>query len=574
MAVFTADAARAAADQTLLAYEQYRASFLELTRRARRRFETRDWSGAQQDALNRLLLYGHEVEPAVAALRQLLGPAPPTVLGARVKEAYAGLIGGRPDLELAESFFNSAMRRACHVDGVNPVLEFSGEGLDEPPPSGCALRHYRVTSSLEATFRQLLRDLPLEVPFEDVTRDAALGARAIAAEHPGRSYGSIELLAPLFFRNKGAYAVGRLFCGPERTPCPLVLALLNGPAGAFLDAVLLTADEASVVFGFTRSYFEVETDRPRAIVDYLRELMPLKRVDELYTGIGFNRHGKAELYRALMRHLRDDEGRFETAPGTRGMVMTVFTLPSFNVVFKVIRDRFGQPKRSNRQDVRRRYDLIFTSDRVGRLADAQEFEHLALPRSCFSDEVLAELARSAARTVHVQGSLVLLDHLYTERRVTPLNIHLQEASERAALDAVVDYGNAIRELAAANIFPGDLLLKNFGVTRHGRVIFYDYDEVEHLTDVCFREIPAPRTHEEEVADETWFRVGEHDVFPEEFPRFLGLPPHLARALLDAHHDLFSVRFWHGMQERQRAGEMLDFFPYPKSRRLRPLQPGP
>ncbi len=566
---FTADAARAAARRTLDAYEQYRRAFLELTRRAGRRFETRDWAGAQQDGLNRLLLYGHEVEPAVAALRELLGPEPPPALGAHAKEAYGALIAGRADLELAESFFNSAMRRACHVDGVNPILEFSGEGLDDPPPSGCDLRRYRVGGSLEATFRQVLHDLPLAVPFEDVGRDAALAARAIRAEHPGRSYGSVELLAPLFFRNKGAYAVGRLFCPGVGTPCPLVLALLNDSGGVYLDAVLLTADEASVVFGFTRSYFEVETDRPRAIVDYLRELMPLKRVDELYTGIGFNRHGKAELYRALMRHLRDDEGRFETAPGTRGMVMTVFTLPSFNVVFKVIRDRFGKPKRTDRDNVRKRYDLIFTSDRVGRLADAQEFEHLALPRACFSDDVLAELSRAAARTVHVQDQLVRLDHLYTERRVTPLNVYLQEATQPEALEAILDYGNAIRDLAAANIFPGDLLLKNFGVTRHGRVIFYDYDEVEHLTDVCFRELPEPRTHEEELADEAWFHVGEHDVFPEEFPRFLGLTPPLARALRDAHRELFSVRFWHDMQERQRAGEIVDFFPYPASRRLRP-----
>ena len=566
---FTADAARAAARQTLGAYEQYRQAFLELTRRARRRFETRDWAAAQQEALNRLLLYGHEVEPAVAALRQLLGPAPAPVLGAHVKEAYGALITARPDLELAETFFNSAMRRACQVDGVNPMLEFSGEGLDDPPPSGCELRRYGIAGSLEATLRQVLRDLPLDAPFEDAARDAALGARAIQAEHPRRGYGSIELLAPLFFRNKGAYAVGRLFCAGVPAPCPLVLALLNGPRGVSLDAVLLTADEASVVFGFTRSYFEVETEHPRAIVDYLRELMPLKRVDELYTGIGFNRHGKAELYRALMRHLRDAEGRFETAPGTRGMVMTVFTLPSFNVVFKVIRDRFGQPKRTDRQEVRRRYDLIFTSDRVGRLADAQEFEHLALPRACFADDVLAELSHAAARTVHVQDQLVRLDHLYTERRVTPLNVYLQETGEDAALEAILDYGNAIRDLAAANIFPGDLLLKNFGVTRHGRVIFYDYDEVEHLTDVCFREMPQPRNHEEEVAAEAWFHVGEHDVFPEEFPRFLGLAPRLARALREAHADLFSVRFWRDMQDRQRAGEMVDFFPYPKSRRLRP-----
>jgi len=269
-----------------------------------------------------------------------------------------------------------------------------------------------------------------------------------------------------------------------------------------------------------------------------------------------------------MRHLQGEDARFETAPGTRGMVMTVFTLPTFNVVFKVIRDRFAQPKRVDRQTVRSKYDLIFTSDRVGRLADAQEFQHLALPRDCFSGELLQELQEGAGHTVHVQDEMVLIGHLYTERRITPLNLYLQQASEAEALAAVLDYGRAVRDLAAANIFPGDLLLKNFGVTRHGRVIFYDYDEVEHLTDVNFREMPQPTTYEEEIADTPWFHVGEHDVFPEELPRFLGLTPRLARALHDVHGDLFSVRFWHDMQQRQRAGEIVDFFPYPQNRRLR------
>ncbi len=560
-------AAGVAAQRTLEAYEEYREAFLELTRRSRARFEARDWHGAQQDALNRLLLFGNKVEPAVLALRASLGAEPPPDLGARVKDIYTGLIDGRADLELAETFFNSAMRRAFHVDGVNPALEFSGEDLDDRPAGECRFRRYVVAGDLESALRSALRELPLDAPFQDLERDAVLAARAIRGEHPQLEHATIELLEPLFFRNKGAYAVGRLTCDDERRSCPLLLALLHEAGGVFLDAVLLTADEASVVFGFSRSYFHVEADRPRAVVEFLRVLMPQKRLDELYTSIGHHRHGKAELYRALIRHLRDDGGRFEPAPGTRGMVMTVFTLPTFNVVFKIIRDRFGQPKRTDREAVRRKYDLIFTSDRVGRLADAQQFEHLALDRSCFSEDVLAELDASARRTVRIGPERVLLEHLYTERRVTPLNLYLQNASDDEALHALLDYGSAIRDLAAANIFPGDLLLKNFGVTRHGRVIFYDYDEVDHLTDICFREMPEARNHEDEMADVPWFHVGEHDVFPEEFLRFLGLPRHLLGAFLDAHGDLFTVTFWRDMQRRQSAGEILDFFPYPQSRRL-------
>jgi isocitrate dehydrogenase kinase/phosphatase len=563
--------AAAAAQRTLEAYEQYREAFQDLTRRVRYHFERCDWLGAQQDALNRLLLYGHMVEPMVSALRQLLGTTPAPALGGRVKEVYAGLIAGRPDLELAESFFNSAMRRAFHVAGVNPLLEFSGEALDEPPPASPDVRTWEVggaAGELEDVIACILRELPLGVPYRDVEGDAALAAAAIRAEHPGRAYGRIELLTPLFYRNKGAYAVGRMVCRGPGESCPLVLALTNEPGGLVLDAVLLTADEASIVFGFTRSYFHVETEHPRALLEYLSQIMPHKRLDELYTGIGYNRHGKAELYRALMRHLRDDGGRLEPAPGTRGTVMTVFTLPTFNVVFKIIRDRFDQPKRTDREAVRRKYELIFTSDRVGRLADAQEFEHLVLDRANFSDETLRELTRVARRTVRVDGERVLLDHLYTERRITPLNLFLREAPDEEALEAVLDYGQAIHELAAANIFTGDLLLKNFGVTRHGRIIFYDYDEVEHLTDVVFRRMPAPRTPEDELADTPWFHVGEHDVFPEEFPRFLGLPAQLREPFLAAHGHLFTCEFWQDMQERQRAGEIVDFFPYPQSRRLR------
>jgi isocitrate dehydrogenase kinase/phosphatase len=378
----------------------------------------------------------------------------------------------------------------------------------------------------------------------------------------------------LFYRNKGAYLVGRVRRG--RDVLPVVLALLHGPAGVYVDAALPTSDEASVVFGFSWSYFRADVDRPRAVIDFLRSIMPLKRLDELYTAIGHNKHGKTELYRTLVRQLQTPGARFEVAEGEEGLVMAVFTLPGLNVVFKIIKDVFGPSKRVTRGGVMDRYHFVFVRDRGGRLADAQEFEHLQLPRRCFGDDLLAHLLEVAGGTVRLAGDAVVVRHLYTERRVTPLNLYLRQADaagdHAAARDAVLDYGAAIKELAATDIFTGDMLMKNFGVSRHGRVIFYDYDELTTLQECVFRRVPPARHPEDELAAEPWFPVGEHDVFPEEFRPFLVPPSPLAADFLGAHADLLDVEFWRGMQRRLAAGELFDVFPYRACRRFPQAEP--
>jgi isocitrate dehydrogenase kinase/phosphatase len=335
-----------------------------------------------------------------------------------------------------------------------------------------------------------------------------------------------------------------------------------------VDAVLTSADEASIVFGFAWSYFSVDAPRPAATVAFLKEIMPLKRIDELYTAIGYNKHGKTELYRTLAHHLLRPDARFEDAEGTKGLVMAVFTLPSFNIVLKMIKDVIGAPKRTTRQQVMDQYHRVFLLDRVGRLADAQLFQGLEFRRRCFSDALLAELLRVAPSAVRVDGDRVVLQHIYTERRVRPLNLYVEEVDESAAVAAILDYGQAIKDLAVANIFPGDLLLKNFGVSRHGRVIFYDYDELAMLAECRFRRLPVATSLDDELSAEPWFSVAEHDVFPEEFAPFLVPEGHLRDAFLAAHGDLLDPDWWRAVQEGNKAGEMIDTFPYSQGRRLR------
>lgn len=566
--------ARELSRRLLVAFDAYQEEFARITRRAPGRFEERDWTGAQRDASDRLLLYRAHLEDTVAAeVRRLDKPAaaspdPAVWNGARAE--YRRLTGNRPDCEIARTFFNSVSRRVFGTVGVRPDAEFLGLDIDPPEAWGGlpAYRSYSAGSSWRDALGGVLADLPFRRSLADERRDARRVAgvlrQALGGPDPGTE---LEFLPFPFYRNKGAYLVGRVRRGSDLTP--LVIALLHPEGGVVADAALLSSDETSVVFGFSRSYFHADAPRPRAAVDFLSSIMPRKRVDELYTALGYNRHGKTEFYRSLLQHLRRPGARFEPTEGAEGMVMSVFTLPSLNVVFKVIRDRFAAPKRTSRRHVEERYRMVFVRDRVGRLADAQEFEGVELDAGLFSPEVLSELLREAPSTVRQKGDRVVIDHLYTVRRMSPLDVYLRRAEPEAARAALLDYGSAIRDLAAANIFPGDMFFKNFGVTRHGRVIFYDYDELTLLTRCRFRRIPEAPHPEMELAEEPWFAVAEGDVFPEEFARFIPLPPGLREDFLAAHGDLFDVDFWLQMQDRQRAGEVVDFFPYSPDRRLGP-----
>jgi isocitrate dehydrogenase kinase/phosphatase len=567
-----AGAAAAVAEVIEAAWERYVAGFEEITRRARRRFERRDWAGSGSDATERLTLYRVHLDAAVADVGDILGDAVmERTLWAAVKAEHERRTRARPDAELVRTFFNSVTRRIFSTVGVDPGIEYLESSA--PAPDAAALEALIATHPAARVDGDLIRRILLSchwaVPYAQLADDADQVARIIGEKldaAAGAGPLAVEMLRPVFFRNKGAYLVGRLRRG--EAVWPLVLPLINAERGIVVDAVLMTENEASVVFGFSWSYFRVEVPHPRAMVEFLGSIMPYKRVDELYTAIGFSKHGKTELFQSLMRHLEQPEARFAFAEGDEGMVMAVFTLPAFNVVFKIIKDSFGAPKNTTRAAVMEKYHFVFVRDRVGRLADAQEFEHLDFPRRCFPEDLLAYLLSVASATVRVEGERVVVRHLYTERRVIPLNLFLRDADPDAARDAVIDYGTAIKDLAAADIFTGDMLLKNFGVTRNGRVICYDYDELCLLSECRFRRIPKAMTEEDELAAEPWFHVGEHDVFPEEFRAFLVPPGRLRDAFLAAHGDLLEVEFWQKVQQRLEQGEVFDVYPYRRSELLR------
>jgi isocitrate dehydrogenase kinase/phosphatase len=557
------------ADAAWQAFLSYRADFHIITGRAADRFLHRDWPGAYGDAAERLGLYGRVLDELVAAIHRLMGHRlEEKLLWAASKAVYSSLITRCNDAEIAESFFNSLTRRLFATVGVDQQIEFVDSDFDAPPTasSGTVQRSYQG-AELPALLAAILTELGFPAErYDDLPAAIATAVARLESKLSG-PVARIEMAQSVFFRGRSAYLVGAAFRAGDEHGLPLGLALLHGERGITLDALLMGEDDLAILFSFTRSYFRVEAARPYELVRFLKTLMPRKPLAELYTAIGYNKHGKTEFYRDFLRHLQASKDQFEKAKGERGMVMVVFTLPSYDVVFKLIKDRFDYPKDTSRSEVMCKYRLVFEHDRAGRLVEAYEFEHLRIARNRFRPELLEELQCCAAGSVSIKDDHVVIHHLYVERRVRPLNLYLAETNEPAARAAVIDYGQAIKDLAATNIFPGDLLPKNFGVTRHGRVVFYDYDELCWVTDCDFRELPAPTSYEEEIAAEPWFSVHENDIFPEEFPPFLGFRPDLMEILVDYHGDLFQAVAWRRMQTALRAGNILDIFPYGADKRL-------
>jgi isocitrate dehydrogenase kinase/phosphatase len=546
-------------------FEEYNNEFRSITRRARRRFEEREWQLGQRDAVERIELYDQRVERCVAGLVGRMGALiADESLWAEIKTRYGALITDRADREFYKTFFNSVTRKIFSTVGANPDVEFVA--LDVEPSFGAEddlVRYFPLDGDLADTVAAVLLKAPASDRYADLPGSVAYVAGEIAhwlavRGLPGPLL-SLEMLEPVFYRATRAYLVGRL--RGKSWVAPVVIALRNDEAGIAADAVIMSDPDVRMLFGFSRSYFHADLPTVGAAVSFLHSIMPRKAIDELYTVLGRAKQGKTERYRNLIRHLHSSDDRFVYAEGERGMVMIVFTLQSWDIVFKVIRDRFAYPKTTSRKEVMDKYQFVFKHDRAGRLVDAQEFRRLTFPAARFAAALLEELLSEAGSVCRLEGTDLVLEHCYLERRLKPLNLYLREAEPPAARRAIRDYGQAIRDLALSNVFPGDLLLKNFGVSRHGRVIFYDYDELCLLTDCSFRDLPQARDDEDELRAEPWFYVGPSDVFPEQFLEFLGLRGGLREEFLAHHADLLKAAYWRGLRECHVAERHLEVVPY-------------
>ncbi len=560
-------------------FDRHYRLFREAAQQAKTLYERAAWAEMRALAVQRMLMYDQRVQEAVDELvERFPDTAPDESLWPAIKQAYIGLLHEHRQPECAETFYNSVACQVLHRRHYRNQFIFwrpavATEHLEgERPTYRC---YYPLRDGLRHTLRAIARSFDLKNRWEDPQRDLRNVVHALRRQFPRPARAQpdlqIQVVSSLFFRNKAAYLVGRLINGHEALPFAVPI-LQNERGELYLDALLAGEDALLILFSFARAYFFVDMEVPAACVSFLRWLMPRKPRAELYMAVGLAKQGKTLFYRDLHYHLTHSTDRFAIAPGIKGLVMLVFTLPSFPYVFKVIRDRFAPPKEVDRQAVMDKYLMVKLHDRVGRMADTLEYSRVALPRVRFDPALLRELERECASQIELDGDEIVIGHLYIERRMQPLNLHIEEckrADDEAALRAALrEYGDAIKELAAAGIFPGDMLLKNFGVTRHDRVVFYDYDEIQPMSEVTFLAIPPARSYEEELAAEPYWRIREGDVFPEQFDRFLVSDPRARAIFYEYHRDLLDPAFWRAKQARVAAGVLEDVFPYPDEMRFK------
>ena len=582
------DIAKAMMDGFNRHYELFRTE----SARAKHRFETADWHGQQRAQRERIEFYDLRVREASIRLEREFKAGDQSMdVWQQVKLHYIGLLVNNHQPELAETFFNSVTTKILHRSYfqndfifVRPAVSTEYIENEAPTAEPTYRSYYPKPDSLQWEIIQLVNDFDLVLEFEDLARDAHYVADAVL-ERLGdvklRANFQIQVLSGLFYRNKGAYVVGKIINGFNEVP--VALPVLHAKSGKLvIDAALFGEDDLLILFSFARAYFMVDMGIPSAYVQFLRSMMPRMPRAEIYNALGLAKQGKTLFYRDFLYHLRHSTDKFRIAPGIKGMVMLVFDLPSFPYVFKVIKDYYPPQKDTTREIIKSKYLLVKQHDRVGRMADTQEYSEVAFPRARFDDELIAEIEKFAPSQLEISDrdgdghTEVIIKHVYIERRMIPLNIYLQEAFDLGVQEpagqaqierAVVEYGNAIKDLVAANIFPGDMLWKNFGITRHGKVVFYDYDEIEYITDCKFRKVPTPRNEEEEMSGEVWYSVGPKDVFPETFAPFL-LGNDAVRAVFMRHHaDLLQADFWQGHKERIQAGHVHDVFPYEREKRF-------
>ncbi len=568
--------------------------------RAKHRFETADWHGQQRAQRERIEFYDLRVKECSTRLeREFKAGEQGMDIWQQIKLHYIGLLVNHHQPELAETFFNSVTTKILHRSYfqndfifVRPAVSTEYIENDDSEKRPTYRSYYPGVETMAQVLVNMVQDFDLRLPFEDLPRDCAWVAERMTARLANaklRANFQIQVLTGLFFRNKGCYVVGKLINGFNEFP--FALPLLHNTAGKLvIDATLFGEDDLLMLFSFARAYFMVDMEIPSAYVQYLRSMMPRKPRNEIYNALGLAKQGKTLFYRDYLHHQRHSTDKFRIAPGIKGMVMLVFDLPSFPYVFKVIKDYYPPQKDTTREQIKGKYLLVKQHDRVGRMADTLEYSLVALPRDRFSDELIAEIEKFAPSQLEISdrdgdGKMeVIIKHVYIERRMIPLNIYLQEAFDAGGADpsnmtataalareqierGVIEYGNAIKDLVAANIFPGDMLWKNFGITRHGKVVFYDYDEIEYITDCNFRRVPQPRNEEDEMSGEIWYNVGPKDVFPETFAPFLLGNPAVRDVFMKHHADLLDVTFWQSHKERIAAGHVYDVFPYENEKRF-------
>jgi isocitrate dehydrogenase kinase/phosphatase len=554
----------------LSVFDSFYAEFFQLTWAAKAAFERRDHPAAVSHARVRLGLYNATVYPLADELRaawpQLKEREP---LWREIEAAYLAALYGRYEADLALAWLHSAQRCVHHGEWKPVEYGFGGSHRIVPPADAVCERIPCSWPLDPAVVQKALQVAELAVPFCHAARDAELIARRVndlLASRAGGGLRAIEMVRAGFFRNRGAYLVGRLVLKGAEVK-PFVIALVNAEAGVQAAALLHATAHVHNLCSSTEAPFQVTSRYYHELAAFLQSIMPSRPLGLHYSTIGYYHFSKVAVMNEVRRRLVRDRERFVVAPGSVGTVTIAFTSPQLDYVLKVIRDR---PTSGYKWDsfegvdaVLAKYKRVHEINRTGSMLDNIVYYNLKLEHSWFEPALLSELLQSAGNSAQLQGRALVFKYLIAQRKLTPLNVFLEGAPEDKAVRAMVNLGFCIRNNAAANVFNKDFDARNYGVSRYLKIYLYDYDAVEALTDVKVRS-NRDRCDGEEDAP-AWFFEPGLIFLPEEIEAGLRVRNRaLRRAFRTAHSDLMSVEYWEGLQQALRAGQVPGTHTFPET----------
>ncbi|CFX54209.1 Isocitrate dehydrogenase kinase/phosphatase [Candidatus Filomicrobium marinum] len=568
------------ANAILAVFDNYYVRSRHIPYLAKEAFETRNWPETTNLSRERLDIYGRNLDALIPLLKQSWPQfADERGFWVEVEAQYLTQIRERYEADLAFAFLRST-RRLMRQGEWAPVSYFAGRQKEIVPHDNgpTAIRTFTCIWPVKnETVIDLLQVPGFNAPFRDIVDDARLIAMRInetleAATNSDISGASItiEMIDGGFFRNRGAYLVGRIK-QPSGPDIPLALALLNEKDGIYVDAVLFEADRLHYVFSSALANFHVTAEAYHQLAHFLHSVMPKRPLGLHYSTIGFNHVGKVAVMRELQAEHNTATEQLDFALGFRGTVAIGFSTPSSRYVLKVIRD---QPAEGYKWDtfpgvdaILQKYRAVHETDRAGSMLDNIIYDNVRLDREWFTPQLLQEFANAAPDSVKILHRYVLFRHLIVQMKLTPVPEFLKKASPTEAKAAIRELGTCIANNAAANIFNKDLDARNYGVSRIGRVYLFDYDAVEPLTGIKVRTNLDRIEGEEDIPD--WFFEKGTIFLPEEM--LVGLrvdDPDLRRAFREINGELMTTAYWEGMQRALNAGLVPKVRAYPTHMRLR------
>lgn len=558
-------------------YSRFYEEFLSNIDQAKIAFEERDFASSVRVSERRLSLYSASIVDVSERLRQ----AYPQIhadetLWQEVAANYSALISGEYAEDVGRAYLHSLRRRIYQGEWRAEDYAFA----DMTPPGDEDLarvtRSYPLDAHMTAeVVAEILRIPGFKRDFADIDDDVARVMQRISdnlENLPRRPHKLIrvDMIDAGFYRNRGAYLVGRLIFENDRF-IPLILALLNDERGIYVDAVLTSVTYAHNIFSSTLANFHVTNPCYHEVCALLKSIMPKRPLGLHYSTIGYNHLGKVAVMRELEAELLESENGLETAVGSPGTVAMGFAASNSAYSLKVIRDKptaqYKWGEFGGLESVIRKYTRVHEINRTGSMLDSIIYYKVRLDRSWFSPALLEDLLAHAAETVSLNGDDVIFKYLIVQIKLTPLPVYLENASDRQAETAITNLGYCIKNNAAANIYNRDLDARNYGISSYSKVYLFDYDALEILSDVKIRTNLDREAGEEDIPD--WYFEDGVVFLPEELVSGLcirqrGLCDYFTRR----HANLLGTEYWTEIQQYIQQGRVPSVSVYPDNQRIR------